>query len=83
MPKDRGLINKYTVYRRDGRDKQGDKHRNCRYFVLDVSHDRFAIPALTAYANACLASKPKLAEDLFEMALTAFNGQEERSESNE
>ena len=68
MPEDKGLVNKYTVYRRDGRDNQGDKHRNCRYFVLDVSHDPFAVPALRAYAEACKEKKPVLSAQLIDMA---------------
>ena len=68
MAEDKELFNKYTVYRRDGRDKQGDKHRNCRYFVLDVSHDPFAVPALRAYAEACKEAKPVLSAQLIDMA---------------
>ena len=68
MAEDEGLINKYAVRRRDGRDTQGDKHRNCRYFVLDVSHDPFAVPALRAYAEACKEKKPVLSAQLIDMA---------------
>ena len=71
---DKGLTNKYTVYRRDNRDQQGGKHHNCRYFVLDVSHDPFAIPAILAYAEACKEKKPVLSENLLEMA-EAFTGE--------
>lgn len=71
---DKGLIDKYNVFRRDGRDRQGDKHRNCRYFVLDVSHDPFAIPAILAYAEACREKKPVLSENLIEMAYTHGEG---------
>ena len=68
MAEDNGLINKYAVRRRDGKDRQGDKHRNCRYFVLDVSHDPFAVPALRAYAEACKEDKPNLSAQLIDMA---------------
>lgn len=43
----RGLYNKFRVERVDGKQK---KHANCDYFVLDVTHDPHAIPALLAYA---------------------------------
>ncbi len=68
MSKDKGLYNKYAVRRRDGQDRQGDKHFSCRYFVLDVSHDPHAITALRAYAEACKVEKPKLSVQLLEMA---------------
>lgn len=59
-----GLYNKFTVTRNDGKSAEGEKHHDCEYFVLDVTHDPFAIPALQAYANACRAEYPLLAEDL-------------------
>ncbi len=68
MAEDEGLINKYAVRRRDGKDRQGDKHFSCRYYVLDVSHDPFAIPALLAYAEACKEKKPVLSAQLLDMA---------------
>ena len=68
MSEDRGLYYKYYIWRTDGRDRGGNKHRNCRYFVLDVSHDPFAIPALRAYAEACKESKPNLSVQLIDMA---------------
>ena len=62
--KERGLYGKFNVRRTDGRDTQGEKHFECGYFVLDLVHDRFALLAILAYANACRKEYPKLAEDL-------------------
>lgn len=59
-----GLYQKFVVKRVDDTDRLGEKHHGCQYFVLDVTHDHFAKPALLAYAEACKASNPKLAEDL-------------------
>jgi hypothetical protein len=59
--RDRGLYDKFKVERVSDPD---NKHQNCRYFVLDLTHDRFAAPALTAYANACQEEFPALASDL-------------------
>lgn len=62
----RGLYEKYQVRRLN--DAAG-KHDACRFYVLDVDHDRFARAALLAYADACAAEYPSLAADL--RALTA------------
>ena len=48
-----GLYGKFEVTRTDGKDAPGEKHDGCQYFVLDVTHDPYAIPALRAYAYAC------------------------------
>ena len=50
--RDRGLYEKFRVERTDGSDRPGGKHHDCRYFVLDLTHDPHAIPAVLAYANA-------------------------------
>lgn len=63
-----GLVNKFAVYRTDGSSAPGGKHYGCDYFVLDITHDRFAAPALLAYAKACEKQYPKLARDLRTMA---------------
>ena len=60
----RGLYGKFRVSRTDGSDAPGGKHDGCDYFVLDLTHDPFAIPALAAYANACRAAYPLLTADL-------------------
>lgn len=52
--KSRGLYpeGKFVVLRKDGTDQPGGKHDGCKYFVLDVTHDPHAIPALRAYAES-------------------------------
>jgi hypothetical protein len=64
----RGLYGKYRVERLVD---PTDKHRDCRYYVLDLTHDAFAGPALRAYADACEATYPALARDLRALAPTA------------
>lgn len=64
----RGLYDKYRVERKDGDPE--DKHYECRYFVLDMTHDRYARIALLAYAGACEDEYPLLAKDLIEMCET-------------
>ena len=64
-----GLYEKYHVERLN--DQTG-KHRDCTYYVLDLSHDKYAVDALLAYAAACEAEFPTLAFDLrHEAAATA------------
>lgn len=50
--KARGLYpeGKFVVLRKDGTDAPGRKHDGCQYFVLDVTHDPHAVPALQSYA---------------------------------
>lgn len=60
----RGLYRKFDVRRTDGSDGPGGKHDQCSYFVLDMTHDKHAIPALRAYARSCKAKHPALARDL-------------------
>lgn len=62
-----GLFNKFNVSRTDGRDEPGEKHHGAEYFVLDMA-DKFAIPVLTAYAEACKHEYPVLSADLFRKA---------------
>lgn len=61
---DRRLHHKFDVTRTDGKSAPGEKHAGCYYFVLDVDHDPHAVTALAAYADACTATHPALAEDL-------------------
>ena len=61
-----GLINKFKVSRTDGADCVGLKHEGCEYFVLDLTHDTYALPALIAYRDACVNEYPALALDLSE-----------------
>lgn len=73
----RGLYNKYEVIRLDGSSLPGGKHARCRHFVLDMTHDQYAIPALRAYAKACRNTFPKLAADL-SVWVEAHAGRKER-----
>lgn len=59
-----GLYCKFTVERVDGSSREGAKHEDCEYFVLDIDHDRFSAPALEAYATACADEFPLLATDV-------------------
>lgn len=59
-----GIYNKFNVTRMDGKSEEGQKHHDCKYFVIDMSHDKFAAPALLAYADACEREYPILAQDL-------------------
>ena len=61
---DNGLFGKFIVNRVDGRDAPGEKHAGCEYFVLDLSHDSHALPAIAAYAQSCEQEYPALAADL-------------------
>jgi len=56
--------NKFKVTRLDNRHSKGEKHHDCVYYVLDLVHDEYAIPALIAYARACTAKYPFLASDI-------------------
>lgn len=62
--KNRGLYGKFIVYRTNGSSGAGGKHEKCFYFVLDLDHDKHAIPALRAYAASCAVEFPALAGDL-------------------
>lgn len=62
--KSNGLYQKFIVKRTDGSDAIGGKHSDCEYFVLDMTHDKHAIPAIKAYAKSCAEEYPLLADDL-------------------
>ena len=64
----RGLYGKFFVERTDGKSEPGEKHHGCEYYVLDLMHDKYAVPALRAYAEHCQAEYPALAADLFAKA---------------
>jgi len=59
-----GILRKYKISRTDGTSQPGGKHEKCFYFVLDLDHDPFSIPALEAYINACESEYPLLASEL-------------------
>lgn len=62
--RNRGVYKKYRVYRLDGSGGDGGKHANCDYFVLDLCHDKHALPAMRAYIQSCRADRPRLAHEL-------------------
>ena len=62
--KTRGLYGKFKVTRTDGQSEPGGKHEKCDYFVLDLSCDPHAIPAIVAYIASCQGEYPQLADDL-------------------
>ena len=70
----RGIYEKYKVERLN--DPTG-KHAHCNYFVLDLVHDEFALPALKAYAKACRKKFPELAKEL-QWAIDLASGEEGR-----
>lgn len=59
-----GIYHKYDVTRADGSSAPGEKHEHDEYFVLNLTTDKHAIPALSAYAKSCEADFPALASDL-------------------
>lgn len=61
---DRGIYKKFRVSRVDRKDRPGQKHHGCHYFVLDMDHDIHALAALSAYAASCRKEYPLLARDL-------------------
>lgn len=61
---DRGIYRKFEVRRTDGSSEPGGKHEFCEYFVLDLTHDPHALPALKAYEASCRETHPRLAHDL-------------------
>lgn len=72
--KSRGLYpeGKFVVLRKDATDAPGGKHDGCGYFVLDVTHDPHAIPALCAYAESARGDGYELlADDLDSMVQAA------------
>lgn len=59
-----GMIHKFRVTRVDGSSAYGQKHHNCRYFVLDLTHDQHAPAAMRAYSASCRATHPQLSADI-------------------
>lgn len=66
----RGLYGKFSVIERaDGSHLPGGKHEGCDYFVLDLTHDPHALPAILAYAESAREDGyAALAEDLEQRA---------------
>jgi hypothetical protein len=59
-----GLYNKFKATRTDGTSNPGEKHHDCTYFVLDLTHDEHAIPAIKSYIESCKEEFPLVAKDL-------------------
>ena len=59
----RGLFAKFRVERLTP-SSRGIDHTDCRYFVLDITHDPHALPAALAYANSCESEYLPLAQDI-------------------
>lgn len=84
MPENSPLYDKFKVSRTDGADLEPEgKHYRCDYFVLDLTHDPAARPALLAYIEHCAEDRPMLAESLAEaLEQTCENcGNEDPSEA--
>jgi hypothetical protein len=62
--KELGLYQKFHVTRTDGKDAPGEKHHGDEYFVLNLTTDKHAMPALAKYAEACADEYPRLADEL-------------------
>ena len=58
-----GIYHKFNVERVDGSSQPGMKHSGCKYFVLDLTHDKHAPAAMAAYADSCREKYPALADD--------------------
>jgi len=67
------LDDRYNVTRADGRSAPGEKHDGCAYFVLDLTHDRYTVPAVRAYADAVRLEHPGLAADLDALIVDAVS----------
>jgi hypothetical protein len=61
---EQGIFKKFHVARTDGSDLEGGKHADCQYFVIDITHDKYAPAAMQAYALACGLTHPQLAKDI-------------------
>ena len=59
-----GIYNKFRIIRRDEKGRKGGKHFDCKYFVLDLTHDVHAKAAVKTYAKSCKKDFPKLSRDL-------------------
>ena len=64
----KGIYHKYFLSRTDGTDAPGQKHESCDYYVLDLTHDPYARPAIIAYGSACAIEFPQLSADLLAKA---------------
>lgn len=63
-PADGGLYPKFSVQKTNDPD---NKHLECSYFVLDLTHDPAARRAAIYYADLIRRHNPELADDLTKM----------------
>lgn len=66
--KHQGLYAKYKPIERT--DAPNPKHKDCQYFVLDLTHDPYARKAAKVYAIFCSEEHPTLASDLVALAVS-------------
>lgn len=78
--REQGLYDKYYVRRRDLSDRPGGKHDNCQYFVLDLTHDPYALETAHYYSKACEGTHPLLAKDLKRKVSLGFQDMEDKGE---
>lgn len=55
-----GLVHKYHITRVD----QSEQHPDCEYFVMDLTHDPYSVPAMVIYALAAGVEYPQLKDDI-------------------
>ena len=60
-----GMFSKFHVERVDGSSAKGGKHHGCRYWVLDLDHDKHAPAAMRGYAEDCKETHPVLSAEIF------------------
>ena len=70
----RGFFEEFNVSRTDGTSAPGEKHDGCQYFVLDLTHDPYALVAIAAYSKMCEKEYPKLAQDLDQLVIKRSTG---------
>lgn len=75
---EQGLYGKYFILRSDGTSEPGMKHEDCQYFVLDLTHDIYALETLHYYSKACEKTHPELSRDLRRKVSLGFQDMEDR-----
>jgi len=75
-----GMFSKFHVERVDGSSAKGGKHHGCRYWVLDLDHDKHAPAAMRGYAEDCKETHPVLSAEIF--AEFGMQSQAQQTESN-
>lgn len=73
-----GLYQKYYVCRVDRTDYPGGKHQDCDYYVLDLTHDPYALETLHYYSRACEKTHPQLSQDLKRKVTLAYREMEDQ-----